>query len=223
VAPEIVLNGVSPLAHKAGDAYSDLGVVVTDNFDELSDITLVTSAAVEVTEVASYNVTYTATDRAGNTSSLTRIVNVVDLTLPVITLNGALEISLSHSALYVEESATATDNIDEEVTVTISGDVLINVGTYTITYTATDEAGNTATATRTVIIEEDSVPESFTLTEKTEVFLAAGIESEAFTVTGINTPIAVSIVDGEYSIDEEPYTADAGTITDGQNIKVKVI
>ena len=219
VAPEIVLNGVSPFAHKAGDAYSDLSIIATDNIDETSDIVITTSGEVDSSKVASYTITYTATDSAGNQSSTTRIVNVVDLTPPVITLNGEAEITLSNGAAYVEEEATATDNIDPEVTVTISGDVLTAAGTYTVTYTATDKAENTTTETRTVTVAADIAPEGFVIAAKENVFLNTGIESEELTVDGVNTEITVSITGGEYAIDDEGYTSVAGTITVGKKLK----
>lgn len=53
--------------------------------------------------------------------------------------------------VYTDAGATAVDARDGSVSVSSSGSVDVNtVGDYTITYTATDVLGNTATATRTV-------------------------------------------------------------------------
>lgn len=77
----------------------------------------------------------------------------LDLTPPDITLNGEEIISLQAGQAYDELGATVTDNSGEEIKLIISGTVDINmVGTYTITYKATDSSGNTATKTRTVKI-----------------------------------------------------------------------
>ena len=76
-----------------------------------------------------------------------------DTTPPVITLKGAATIQDTLNKAYVELGATATDNKDGDLTTSIvtSGTVNYNLkGTYTITYTVSDAAGNTATATRTV-------------------------------------------------------------------------
>jgi len=59
------------------------------------------------------------------------------------------------NSIYQDAGATATDNIDDTVAVTITGKVNTSiVGTYTITYTITytaiDNAGNIATALRTI-------------------------------------------------------------------------
>ena len=77
--------------------------------------------------------------------------SVVDTTPPVITLNGASTITLEVGSTYTEAGATATDNFDGSVAVSISGSVNTNqLGTYTITYTAVDSSENTATKTRSV-------------------------------------------------------------------------
>ncbi|MFY9311297.1 MAG: DUF5011 domain-containing protein [Bacteroidia bacterium] len=83
--------------------------------------------------------------------------NKEDTTAPVVTLTGDASKTVSLQGTYTEEGATATDDEDGEVTPTVSGTVNVNLaGTYTITYTATDAAGNVGTATRTVIVKNDA-------------------------------------------------------------------
>ena len=77
-----------------------------------------------------------------------------DTTPPVITLNGDAAIDLVYASTYTDEGATANDDTDGNVSVTVSGDVdPFTPGVYTITYTATDAAGNQATAERVVTVE----------------------------------------------------------------------
>ncbi len=84
-----------------------------------------------------------------------------DTTPPVVTLLGdaSLEISLN-TASWADPGATASD--DEDGTVTVSSDYsatnpnLNQVGTYTITYTATDAAGNVGSALRTIRVKNDA-------------------------------------------------------------------
>ena len=73
---------------------------------------------------------------------------------PVITRTGDATINLAVGDSYTDAGATATDVIDGTVTVTPSGTVNTAVaGTYTITYNASDAAGNAATpVTRTVVV-----------------------------------------------------------------------
>ena len=79
---------------------------------------------------------------------------VVDTTAPVITITGGNTATVLQNATYTDAGATATDDVDGSVNVTTTGTVdTSTLGDYTITYTATDAAGNSATATRTVTVE----------------------------------------------------------------------
>ena len=77
-----------------------------------------------------------------------------DTTPPVITLIGSVSINLLVGAAFTDPGADVIDNQDAP-TVTL-GSGIVNtgsVGTYTITYTATDTSGNAATpVTRTIIV-----------------------------------------------------------------------
>ncbi|WP_218668078.1 DUF5011 domain-containing protein [Virgibacillus proomii] len=85
----------------------------------------------------------------------------VDNDAPVITLNGDNPMTLNVGETYSEPGATAKDNVDGDLTeqMKISGEVITHkAGEYSITYTVTDKAGNKATATRTVYVEEAADP-----------------------------------------------------------------
>lgn len=88
-----------------------------------------------------------------------------DWTAPVVALNGASPFSVEKGTAYTEPGATWTDNIDGSGDVSdISGTVDTNtVGDYTITYSKTDRAGNTGSATRTVQVRDTTPPNKPTL------------------------------------------------------------
>ena len=153
--PVITLNGASSIELTKGTAYTELGATATDDRDGSIDVVI--TGTVEVTKLGTYTITYTATDKAGNSTVKTRTIKIIplpivpDTTKPVITLNGASSIELTKGTAYTELGATATDDRDGTVSVTISGNVDVNVvNSYTITYTAKDSAGNEATVTRTI-------------------------------------------------------------------------
>ena len=84
------------------------------------------------------------------------LVTSTDTTAPVITLIGDATVYHKQNTTYTDAGASATDDVNGVVTVTNDSDSQVNTsaeGNYTVTYTASDEAGNTATATRTVIVD----------------------------------------------------------------------
>ena len=86
----------------------------------------------------------------GGTAPSVPVTPPADTTKPVITLNGSATVNHEQGTSYSDAGATATDAVDGSVTVTTSGTVGTAAGTYTLEYSATDKAGNKATATRTI-------------------------------------------------------------------------
>lgn len=77
--------------------------------------------------------------------------NKKDNTAPVITLKGSADTTIVLNTTWTDPGATAIDDVDGNVPVNASGVVDKDlVGTYTITYKASDAAGNISTKTRTV-------------------------------------------------------------------------
>jgi hypothetical protein len=160
LAPIITLVGPDNITLTVGDTYQESGTAVTDNID--TGLIANVSGSVDTSSVGTYVLTYTAVDLAGNTSSVTRTIVVQplpDTESPEITLIGNAVINLVVGDTYVEQGVTVSDNVDTDLSATTTGSVDTDtVGSYTITYTTTDSANNQASATRTVIVEEDSPP-----------------------------------------------------------------
>jgi len=147
----ITLNGSDPVSLFLNDLYTEAGASAIDNVD--GSVSVMIMGTVDTSSVGSYTLTYSAIDAAGNTGTATRTVNVIvaDTTAPVITLNGSSLVSIFLNAPYIEAGASAIDKVDGSVSVTITGAVNTStVGSYALTYSATDAADNTATPTRTV-------------------------------------------------------------------------
>lgn len=120
-----------------------------------------------------------------------------DTTAPVITLNGSATMSVAQGATFTDPGATAVDDVDGNVTVSVSGSVdTSTVGTYTLTYSATDKAGNTATKTRTVTVTAvaDTTNPVVTLTGDSNIYV---VQFETFTDPGAT---ATDDVDGNVSV-----------------------
>jgi surface protein len=150
--PVITLVGDSTITLFVGDGYEELGASAFDVSD--GDVDVVISGTVDTRTEGSYTLIYSATDTAGNTSSVTRTINVIlfsDTIAPVITFNGDSTITMVVGDSYEELGASAFDALDGAVDVVISGEVdTTAVGVYSLTYSASDTGGNTAIVTRTV-------------------------------------------------------------------------
>ena len=133
-----------------GHTYEEEGFFAEDNYD--GDLT-----SQVIREQAENTVIYSVTDSSGNTFSVTREIVYNDPIPPELILEGDTEITVTQGDAYKEPGFSATDNCDGDITdqVEVSGSVDIYVpGTYTLDYFVSDQYGNTATATRTVKVEE---------------------------------------------------------------------
>ncbi len=216
--PVITLIGPSTVNLTVGDAYTDQGATATDNIDgDISANIVVGGDAVNPNTVGTYVVTYNVSDAAGNAAAeVTRTVNVAaDTTAPVITLVGASTINLNVGDTYTEQGATATDNVDGDISanIVIGGDTVNTsaAGTYVVTYNVSDAAGNAATeVTRTVNVAADTTAPVITLTGATTINLIVGdtyTEQGATATDNIDGDISANIVIGGDAVN----TAVAGT------------
>ncbi len=160
-APVITLNGSATMTVNVGGSFTDPGATATDNVDGDLSSNIVVTGSVNTNSVGTYTLNYNVSDAAGNAAAqVSRTVNVVDGTAPVITLNGAATINLTVGDSFTDPGATATDNVDGNLTssIVVTGSVNTgSVGTYTLNYNVSDAAGNAATqVSRTVIVSEPS-------------------------------------------------------------------
>ena len=161
--PIIILLGDNPVTIEIGITYNDAGATASDNVD--GDITadIITVNPVNTNILGSYIITYNVSDSSGNSApEVTRAVNVVDTTIPVITLLGDETINIKVGDKYEDQGATAIDDIDGDLTssITVINPVDINTaGIYTITYNVSDLSDNAAEeVTRTVNVNEVIAP-----------------------------------------------------------------
>ncbi len=89
--PVISLLGSNPQVVEVGSSYVESGATAIDDRDgDLTASVVVDASAVDTSLVGSYPVSYNVSDSNGNTAvEVTRTVNVVDTTVPVITLLGS--------------------------------------------------------------------------------------------------------------------------------------
>jgi hypothetical protein len=161
IKPVITLIGANQINVKKDSIYTDLGATATDDKDGDITANIRTTGSVNTAVVGTYFIAYAVNDKAGNMDSVTRIVNVVgaDMTKPVITILGKNPDTLEVNQSYIDAGATALDNVDGDITSKITKVSTIDsskVGTYTITYSVSDLANNTASEVRTVVVTKST-------------------------------------------------------------------
>jgi hypothetical protein len=139
----------------------------------------------------------------GNTFEKVFVISVTDVneipsdtTPPVIELNGPTSVSVAWGGPYTDEGATASDDVDSVVTVIPSGAVNTSKpGVYTITFDATDAAGNPANQViRTVTV---SAPSSTTGADGLSDLMRYALGGNA---PGDSVAKPISSVTGEYLV-----------------------
>jgi len=161
--PEITLIGDNPLAVEQGSIFSDPGAIAIDDRDGDISASIEVTGSVDSNTSGLYTLTYNVTDATGNAAvTVTRTVSVSDTTIPVITLTGSNTVTLEKGDVYSDAGATAADNIDGDITASISttGSVTSGtVGSYILTYNVSDASGNAAiTVSRTITVVDTTVP-----------------------------------------------------------------
>jgi len=114
------------------------------------------SGSANATGTFVYTVTFSGATTSQAVTGTITVNAAADTTAPVITLTGSSTINLTVGDTFTDPGATATDNVDGDLTssITTSGSVdTSTAGTYTISYNVSDAAGNAATVVqRTVIV-----------------------------------------------------------------------
>ncbi len=199
--PVITVLGNNPVNVEVNNSYTDAGATCTDNID--SSCVPVASGTVDTSAVGTYIITYTATDEAGNSSQLTRTVNVVDTTDPVITLNGSSPMQMYINSTFTDPGASCSDNYDTTCSITALGSVVVSTpGTYPITYQATDANGNTAQITRNVEVITGGIP----------IVSLVGANPQTIQVFGAYAELGASAIDLEDGALTNQVVIDASAI-----------
>ncbi len=175
--PVISLLGEATVRIPAGASFVDPGARAEDDTDGDISAQIAVQGSVDTATPGIYTLTYTIRDAAGNAAEpVTRDVVVtppvgVDDTPPVIALAGPATVEISTGETFADPGATAIDDVDGDISgrIVVEGTVdTATPGTYILTYTVRDAAGNAAEpAIRTVIVGEPTAPEDATPPELT--------------------------------------------------------
>ena len=155
--PTITLNGDDQVFIECGTPFNDPGATATACG---GSVQVTTTGSVDIHQPGVYSITYSATS-GGQTATTTRTVTVTaDNTAPTIQVLGANPMTVECHTTFIDPGATAHDACAGDFAATASGTVNANVvGTYTVTYNATDPSGHAAApVTRTVNVVDTTAP-----------------------------------------------------------------
>ena len=159
----ITLKGDATSTVEYGDTWKDPGATAYGTSTLFTfthdDLKLHTTGKVDTSKVGTYEITYAAKYR-GVEGKKTRKVTVRDSKPPAITVDGGEQITLPYGLPW-QDSYSATDNVDGDLTAKVQVDGQVNVnaaGSYTLRYQVSDSSGNQGTATRQVTVMPPAAP-----------------------------------------------------------------
>ena len=205
---------------------------VSDNCSSAPTVTL-SKTAFTCADKGNNTVTVTATDAAGNITTKTATVVVLDLIAPVVTPTAAAAtVTLNASgqgSVTLAQLGSATDNCSG---VTLVASKLqftcAEVGSQVVVLTATDASGNVTTATKTVTVVDNSAPVLGTTPSNVTVGNCASQVNYSYTVTdncgftvkrtaglpsGSTFPLGATVVTHEFKDGAGNTTSHSFTVT----------
>jgi hypothetical protein len=209
VAPVITANDIT------AEATAPAGAAVTLVYSATDDVDPNPSVSADHTSgtfpLGDTSVLVTATDATGNSSQKTLVVHVVDTTNPTITAPPNQTVEATSDAGATVDPGTATGS-DIAGTVVISGGGVTGtypLGTTTLTWIATDQAGHTASGEQNITVVDTTNPTITAPANQTvEATSAAGATVDPGTATGSDAAGSVVISGGG-----APGTYPLGTTT----------
>jgi PKD repeat protein len=161
--PVITLDGADTIRLEQGFPYDEPGYTAIDNLE--GDITawVTISSDLDNSQIGTYHITYDVMNSSNvSAEQRVRVVQVVlDNTPPVLTLAGNNPDTIDVFQPYSEPGYTSVDAQDGNITSFVVIDNALNtdvLGSYAITYTSTDMAGNVSQEVRTVVVVDRVAP-----------------------------------------------------------------
>lgn len=152
-APVVTLNGEETVSVGSIEEFRDAGAAAMDNYD--GDLSSAIQTKLVQQDDYTYEQTYSVLDSSGNEGTAVRQIVIVDVTAPVITLNGDASMTIKQGESFTDPGATAEDDRDGDLSASIQTEGYVDpqrVDTYTITYTVKDAAGNEGKTVRRVTV-----------------------------------------------------------------------
>ena len=229
VAPTVIAQATTIYLDATGSATLDPASIDNGSSDNCSLTLTVDVSTFGCDNLGTNTVTLIGTDDFGNQDSATTTVTVLDTLAPtVITTTAVVTLdSLGQATLLASQVDGGTsDNCSVTLSVSPNSFTTANLGSNTVTLTATDASGNTATGTATVIVQEFNYTPTFTSTPVTAATEDVGYSysiaatdqnsNDSLSISGASLPTWLSVTDhgnGTATLSGTPANEDVGTST----------
>ncbi|TNE69874.1 MAG: HYR domain-containing protein [Bacteroidetes bacterium] len=157
---------------------------------------------------------WTATDNCGNTATAEQELTIQDTSNPVF-ISVPANVTVSCAAIPAVGNPAANDNCDVSVSITYDGETRVDgacADSYTLVrqWTATDNCGNTSSATQSVFVQ-DQVPPVFT-------FIPPDATVDCEAIPSLGTPTASDDCDGDVEIIFDGVSQNSGSCASGGTV-----
>jgi hypothetical protein len=169
--PTLTVLGDDPLTNECHTSFVDPGATATDNCSGV--LSLITNSTVNPNAAGSYTIQYIATDAAGNSTTNTRVVQVVDTTPPVISSCAPPQtITANYSGVATLPDFTGLVSASDACSGTVNilqqppAGAELPVGDTPLTFYIDDGNGNTNLCSTTVTVNEATLVPPVILSEQ---------------------------------------------------------
>ena len=191
-----VLNGTISVIN-AGTSNLATTTNTTDSITSSQDAGTTSSTA----PVGGDNSGTTSSSGGGDTNTgIASSTTSLDTTPPVISITGSTSITITEGDTYTDAGASATDDVSGDLTSSIVTTNPVDTstpGTYTVTYTVSDVAGNTTSIGRLVTVLVPPSPETYTINvtaSNSSDYSLSGVDRNG-NVTGNDPSVTVNVGD----------------------------
>jgi 4-hydroxy-3-methylbut-2-enyl diphosphate reductase IspH len=198
---------------------------------DLVSISSITNDAPDVFSLGETIVTWTAIDSSENSATTTQTITIIDTTPPSLETLKNIEIEATSS----DENTLSlipplASDLVGDVTITNDATTFLPLGETTITWTATDEEGNSASTTQTITVVDTTAPELFVPSDitidaialKTPINVGEGtaidLADSAITITN-DAPFSFSL--GETIVTWTAIDSFGNSVSSSQTINVQ--
>ncbi len=157
-----VLAAIPPDITVDCQAPAPIMLTATDNCDAAVNIILVADTVSTCTNSYVVTRTWTATDDCGNTDTGVRVITVEDNTAPMVTAPADITVECDMVPVPGSAPPVVTDMCDMNPIITFSSNTVpgscVNEYVTTVTWTATDACGNSASDDQVITVQDNTFP-----------------------------------------------------------------